>query len=91
MGRAIQLRIELAEVESITPAAEVQRGRRDLQDRAVAAIEKDGFVREIIEMFDATLVESSRTNHRLQYQPKLHPVEFLRFELSYELIINISL
>jgi DNA polymerase III subunit gamma/tau len=59
LGRTIQLRIELAEVESITPAAEVQRGRRDLQDRAVAAIEKDGFVREIIEMFDATLVESS--------------------------------
>ena len=55
----MQLRIELAEVESATPAATAQRDRRELQDRAVAAIEQDGFVREIIELFDATLIESS--------------------------------
>ena len=58
-GRPLQLRIELAEVESATPAATAQRDRRELQDRAVAAIEQDGFVREVIEMFDATLIESS--------------------------------
>jgi DNA polymerase-3 subunit gamma/tau len=58
-GHPIQLRIELAEVEGTTPAAEVQRERRERQDRAVAAIESNGFVREIIEMFDATLIESS--------------------------------
>jgi DNA polymerase-3 subunit gamma/tau len=28
-------------------------------DRAIASVEQDGFVREVIEMFDATLVESS--------------------------------
>jgi DNA polymerase-3 subunit gamma/tau len=59
LGRVIQLRIELADVEGVTPAAEAQRDRRALQNRAVAAIEKDGFVREIIEAFDATLIESS--------------------------------
>lgn len=58
-GRPLQLRIELAEVESDTPAATAQRDRRELQDRAVAAIEQDGFVREVIELFDATLIESS--------------------------------
>ena len=58
-GRPLQVRIELAEVESATPAATAQRDRRELQDRAVAAIEQDGFVREVIEMFDATLIESS--------------------------------
>jgi len=58
-GRPMQLRIELAEVESDTPAVTAQRDRRELQDRAVAAIEQDGFVREVIESFDATLIESS--------------------------------
>lgn len=58
-SRPLQLRIELAEVESDTPAATAQRDRRELQDRAVAAIEQDGFVREVIELFDATLIESS--------------------------------
>lgn len=58
-GRAVQLRIELAEVESATPAVVAQRDRQERQDRAVAAIEQDGFVREVIETFDATLVESS--------------------------------
>lgn len=58
-GRAVQLRIELAEVESATPAALAQRDKRERQDRAVAAIEQDGFVREVIETFDATLIESS--------------------------------
>jgi len=58
-GRVVQLRIELAEVESATPAAVAQRDRRERQDRAVAAIEQDGFVREVIETFDATLIESS--------------------------------
>ncbi len=59
LGRPVQLRIELADVERLTPAAEARIGRKELQDRAVAAIEKDGFVRDIIEMFDATLIESS--------------------------------
>ena len=58
-GRPLQLRIELAEIETDTPAATALRDRRDSQDRAVAAIEQDGFVRDVIELFDATLIESS--------------------------------
>lgn len=58
-GRPLQVCIELAEVEHATPAATAQRDRRELQDRAVAAIEQDSFVRDVIEMFDATLIESS--------------------------------
>lgn len=58
-SRSVQLHIELAEVENDTPAISAQRDRRDNQDRAVAAIEKDGFVREVIELFDATLIEAS--------------------------------
>ena len=58
-GRPLQVGIELAEVEHATPAATAQRDRRELQDRAVAAIEQDSFVRDVIEVFDATLIESS--------------------------------
>ena len=36
-----------------------QRDRRERLDRAIASVEQDGLVREIIEMFDATLIESS--------------------------------
>lgn len=55
----IQLRIELADVESATPAVAAKQERQEKQDQAVGAIEKDEFVRDVIEMFDATLIESS--------------------------------
>lgn len=58
-GRPLQLAIELDEIRGDTPAATAQRDRRERQDRAIASVEKDGFVREIIDMFDATLIESS--------------------------------
>ena len=58
-GRALQIRIELADTESQTPAATAQRAREERQESAVAAIEQDGFVRDVIEMFDARLIESS--------------------------------
>jgi DNA polymerase-3 subunit gamma/tau len=59
LGQPHQLRIELAATEAITPAASAIRAREERQEHAVAAIEQDGFVRDIIEMFDAQLVESS--------------------------------
>ena len=59
LGRPLILRIELAETEGATPAASAQRAREERQEKAVAAIEQDGFVREVIEMFDAQLIESS--------------------------------
>jgi DNA polymerase-3 subunit gamma/tau len=58
-GRPLQLAIEFAEVTGETPAASAERRRSERQDRAVAAVEQDAFVREAIDLFDATLIESS--------------------------------
>ncbi len=59
LGRPVQLSIQLAEASGDTPAATAQRRRHERQDRAVAAVEQDDFVREAIDLFDATLIESS--------------------------------
>ncbi len=59
LGRAITLRFELAQTESETPAATVGRERLQRQEQAMASIERDSFVREVIETCDASLVESS--------------------------------
>ncbi|MCP5269321.1 MAG: DNA polymerase III subunit gamma/tau [Zoogloeaceae bacterium] len=53
------LRIELADTVAATPAATAQKARAEQQENAVAAIEGDAFVCDIIEMFDAQLIESS--------------------------------
>ncbi len=58
-GRSVQMTIHLDEVVGETPAATAQRRRDELQERAVASVEQDGFVREVIDIFDATLIESS--------------------------------
>ncbi len=58
-ARPLQLAIALEAGTGDTPAAAAQRDRRERMDRAIASVEQDGFVREVIEMFDATLVESS--------------------------------
>ncbi len=58
-GGPLQLAVELEATTGETPAASAQRDRRQRQDRAIAAVEQDGFVREVIELFDATLIESS--------------------------------
>ncbi len=58
-GRPLQLAIDLEDMVGDTPAAVAQRNRHEKQNRAVAAIEQDDFVREVIDLFDATLIESS--------------------------------
>jgi DNA polymerase-3 subunit gamma/tau len=58
-GRPLQLAIELEMVAGDTPAATAQRRRQEQQDRAIASVEQDSFVREVIDVFDATLIESS--------------------------------
>lgn len=58
-GRALQVTIDLEDAVGDTPAAAAQRRRRERQDQAVASVEQDEFVREVIDMFDATLIESS--------------------------------
>jgi DNA polymerase-3 subunit gamma/tau len=59
LERPVAVRIELAPTEGDTPAVAVERERREQQEEAVASIEKDAFVRDVIESFDASLVESS--------------------------------
>ncbi len=58
-ARPLQLAIELQEAAGDTPAATAQRHKRERQDQAVASVEQDDFVREVIDLFDATLIESS--------------------------------
>lgn len=58
-GRTIRLRIDVDAVSGDTPAAAAQKRKQARQAQAVAAIEQDAFVREAIDLFDATLVASS--------------------------------
>jgi DNA polymerase-3 subunit gamma/tau len=53
-GRPLQLAIELEEGSGDTPAAAGAARPPRAQDRAIASVEQDGFVRDIIETFDAT-------------------------------------
>lgn len=58
-GRPIRAAIEVGEVASETPAQRNDAERRQRHVEAVAALEGDPFVQEMIERFDATLVEAS--------------------------------
>lgn len=58
-GRPVQLSIVLDDAIGDTPAAAAQRLRQERQEKAVASVEQDAFVREVIDVFDATLIESS--------------------------------
>jgi DNA polymerase-3 subunit gamma/tau len=51
--------IRLAENATASPAAIADRDREQRQAQAIAAIEKDSFVRELVENFDARIVGSS--------------------------------
>jgi DNA polymerase-3 subunit gamma/tau len=59
LGQPVQLRIELGENEVDTPAATAGRQRQEQQDRAANAIAQDVFVRDVIDSFGASVVESS--------------------------------
>jgi DNA polymerase-3 subunit gamma/tau len=58
-GHSLQLTIELDEVSGETPAVAARKKRQERQEQAVASVEQDPFVREVIDMFDATLIDSS--------------------------------
>jgi hypothetical protein len=58
-GRPLQLRIELADKRSDTPAATVGGSVRSSRSGLRAPIAQDGFVRDVIDTWDASLVESS--------------------------------
>ena len=58
-GRPLRLNIVLADTAAETPVERSRMVQRERQEQAIAAIEQDGFVREVIELFDATINESS--------------------------------
>ena len=59
LGRQLNLEIRLAETAGETPKARVESVRRERQERAIAAIESDPFVREACDLFDASIDEST--------------------------------
>ncbi|MEJ5212168.1 MAG: DNA polymerase III subunit gamma/tau C-terminal domain-containing protein, partial [Burkholderiales bacterium] len=58
-GQPVKLVIELGAPAGPTPAQQQQQARAARQAQAVEAIERDPFVRELLEQFDARLIESS--------------------------------
>lgn len=58
-GARLRLAIEVTQDAGSSPAAIADRDRRERQEQAVAGIERDPFVRELVEGFDARVVESS--------------------------------
>ncbi len=58
-GVPVMLKISVGEVSGNTRAAVEQKEQQSRQDNAIAAIEQDPFVRELVENFDARLIESS--------------------------------
>jgi DNA polymerase-3 subunit gamma/tau len=59
LGAATDLRLSIGPVAGNSLAAIGERERQERQADAVEAIEKDDFVRELVERFDARLIESS--------------------------------
>jgi len=57
--RKLRLEIEVAEPASMTPAERSRNAQRERQDRAIAAIEQDPFVREVVDLFNASIDEST--------------------------------
>jgi len=58
-GGSLRLVIRLGDSAGDTPAAAADREKRRRQAQAIAAVEQDPFVRELVENFDARVVESS--------------------------------
>ncbi len=58
-GRPIRLAIELGQLTGLTPAQQQQNEKAARQAEAIEAIEKDPFVRELVEQFDARVIEST--------------------------------
>ena len=58
-GRPMRLRIDIGAIADATPAQRDQAEKQARHVQAVAALEADPFVRELIERFDATLLEAS--------------------------------
>ena len=58
-GHSLRLSIIIADAAGSSPAAIAEREKQHKQAEAIAAIEQDPFVRELVESFDARVIESS--------------------------------
>ena len=58
-GAHQRLEISVAEPAGETPAARRQNTERERQEKAVASIEQDPFVRDVVDLFDASIDEST--------------------------------
>jgi len=59
LGRAVRLSIEIGALAGETPAQRASTEKSERHNRAIAALEQDAFVRDMIETFDATINEQS--------------------------------
>jgi DNA polymerase-3 subunit gamma/tau len=59
LARPVKLVIDLADPTAATPAQVARDVQRQRQENAIAAIEGDSFVRDVVDMFDASIDESS--------------------------------
>jgi DNA polymerase-3 subunit gamma/tau len=58
-GRPLRVEIDVAELKTETPAERSRNVQRERQERAVASIERDPFVRDVVDLFDASIDEST--------------------------------
>ena len=58
-GNPVRLKFSVGSITGMTPAELENREKRAKQSQAIAAIETDPFVRELVENFDAKLIVSS--------------------------------
>jgi DNA polymerase-3 subunit gamma/tau len=58
-GRSLRLAVQIEDAAGETPVARSNNIKRERHERAVAAIEEDPFVREVVELFDATINEAT--------------------------------
>ena len=58
-GGSLGVDITVAEPAGETPAARRQNSERERQEKAIAAIEQDPFVRDVVDLFDASIDQST--------------------------------
>jgi DNA polymerase-3 subunit gamma/tau len=59
LGQVARLEIDVAEPASETPAERSRNAQRERQEKAIASIEQDPFVRDVVDLFDASIDEST--------------------------------
>lgn len=69
-GESLKLTIETGELGGETPAQRDRLARNEKQSRAIEAIEKDAFVQDVIETFDATINVQSINPLEMEMKPE---------------------